>query len=257
MMKENVARDKKFEAELEDKHLLDELDSTKSVAGYFYPQVLRKGEEDWSIAQIGDIHNKRILIYGSGGYISLIRRLARGGATIIAIDISPVAVGMIKAIEAEFKGQIHVLRMDAEALAFQTGSFDVVYARSIIHHLDLNIGQREISQVLKESGMAVCIEPLGQNPVINLFRRTTPSIRSPSERPLTIAEVEEFVSTFTKYTVRYCYLTVLPLLMIRRLMPNRLFERCLYVCDQIDQKLFQWIPWLRKFAWAVMLFCIK
>ena len=53
-------RDKSFEAQFQDEYLHGRLKRTN--ADNFYPQVLRKGEEGWSIAQIGDIHDQKILV---------------------------------------------------------------------------------------------------------------------------------------------------------------------------------------------------
>ena len=63
-------------------------------------------------------------------------------------------------------------------------SFDLVCGSGILHHLDLPAAMRELARVLRPSGRAVFMEPLGHNPAINAFRNRTPELRTPDEHPL-------------------------------------------------------------------------
>src|SRR3546814_1101008 len=74
--------------------------------------------------------------------------------------------------------------MNAEAMTFPDDSFDLVFGSGIIHHLDIDRAFGEIARVLRPGGRAVFIEPLGLNPAIELYRRFTPSARTPDEHPL-------------------------------------------------------------------------
>ena len=42
----------------------------------------------------------------------------------------------------------------------------------------------EIHRILKSKGNLIFIEPLGTNPIINLYRKLTPKSRSKDEHPL-------------------------------------------------------------------------
>lgn len=49
---------------------------------------------------------------------------------------------------------VRPLRADAERLPFSSGSFDIVFCRSVLHHLnDLDQGLREMQRVLKSGGL--------------------------------------------------------------------------------------------------------
>ena len=57
--------------------------------------------------------------------------------------------------------------MDCENLGFKDNSFDLIFGRAILHHLNLEKSSKEISRVLCKNGKAVFIEHLGMNPLIN------------------------------------------------------------------------------------------
>src|SRR3546814_4334755 len=52
------------------------------------------------------------------------------------------------------------------------------------------------SRVLRPGGRAVFIEPLGLNPAIELYRRFTPSARTPDEHPLLRRDFRRFDAAF-------------------------------------------------------------
>ena len=73
--------------------------------------------------------------------------------------------------------------MDAHDLKFEDETFDLIIGRGILHHLDFNIAIKEIKRVLKKNGEAYFQEPLGDNPLLKLFRLFTPNLRTKDERP--------------------------------------------------------------------------
>ena len=60
--------------------------------------------------------------------------------------------------------------------------FDIVYGYYIIQ---FNKCLDEIFRILKSNGTLIFIEPLGTNPIINLYRKLTPKSRSKDEHPFT------------------------------------------------------------------------
>lgn len=105
--------------------------------------------------------------------------------SLIGIDISDVAVAHANHV-AQASGLKHLrfLTMNAEELSFPAGSFDLAFGSGIIHHLNTERAFSELSRVLRSGGKAVFVEPLGHNPMIQLYRSITPSARTPDEHPL-------------------------------------------------------------------------
>lgn len=82
------------------------------------------------------------------------------------------------------------LVMDAHTLDFDDDTFDIVFGREILHHLDYDIVAREMRRVLKPGGQIVFLEPLGRNPVGKLVRYLTPNKRTRFEKPIDKNELE-------------------------------------------------------------------
>lgn len=111
--------------------------------------------------------------------------LARDAKSITGIDISPVGIARAnqRAADAGIDNAAFAV-MDAENLEFPDDSFDLVFGSGIVHHLDVDRSFSEVSRVLRPDGIAVFIEPLGHNPLINAYRNRTPEARTPDEHPL-------------------------------------------------------------------------
>src|SRR5574341_1361724 len=122
---------------------------------------------------------RMVLDYGCGdGDASLF--LARHGARVIGIDLSEVSLrnGRALAARAGFGDTVSFQAMDCEALGFRDDAFDLILVSGVLHHLDLRRAYAELARVLKPDGAVICSEALGHNPVIQLYRRLTPGLRT-------------------------------------------------------------------------------
>jgi 2-polyprenyl-3-methyl-5-hydroxy-6-metoxy-1,4-benzoquinol methylase len=104
--------------------------------------------------QLDTLQGKRVLEIGCGmGFHAEL--LARAGAELTTIDISPTS---IEATQRRFqlKGpEGDIRQMDAEALEFDDGTFDAVWSWGVIHHSSRTaMILREIRRVLKPGGRA-------------------------------------------------------------------------------------------------------
>lgn len=190
-----------------------------------------------------------VLEYGCGPG-SLAFFLAERGAHVTGIDISPVAIEQARA-KAEKLGVADRTRfevMNAEDLQFEPGSFDLVCGTGILHHLELDDAFAELARALKPGGEAVFIEPLGHNPVINLYRRLTPSMRTEDEHPLLSADLDTAGRYFGKFELRYFHLTTLLAIPARG---RRRFDALVGALARFDEAVFRRLPLARKHAWMV------
>lgn len=238
-----------------EKELFDwtfEFGARKPVSKFYtVVQSSRKCYENFLLA---DCCNKNVLEYGcgTGSYAFF---LVKHGAKVIGIDISEVGLDLAKA-RARDEGieDIVFLVMDAEKMQFEDNSFDLVCGTGILHHLHLSKALSELARVLKPEGKAIFIEPMGHNPAINLFRKSTPHFRTRDEHPLTVKDLEFMREFFHRVSCNFFHLFSLFAVPFR---DSRAFSLLLKTLDNIDRKLFEWAPLLRLLAWQVVIILEK
>ena len=107
---------------------------------------------------VGDLRGREVLELGSGmGEMTTL--LARSGAHVTAVDISPASIA---------------LGRRRAQLPFEPGRFDVVVGKAVLHHLDVGRAAPELHRVLCPRGRAAFAEPLGTNPLIAFARDHLP-----------------------------------------------------------------------------------
>lgn len=191
---------------------------------------------------------KRVLEYGCGPNSHALFIASKQGS-VTGIDLSPVAIVMNRAaVRQKGLSKASFLVMNAELLAFTDSSFDLICGNGILHHLDLERCFAELSRTLKPEGTAVFLEPLGHNPLINLYRKLTRRLRSADEHPLLETDFGRASSHFGRLDVTYFHLTSLLAVLFSG---ATWFPRLVQQLDKLDQALFRRLPWLRKHAWAV------
>jgi SAM-dependent methyltransferase len=104
-----------------------------------------------------------VLELGCGsGYFT--RELAKSGATIMAIDISPDLLELAR--HEVPAANVKFLVENAYAMNFDDDRFDAVIGISVLHHLDIEKGLAEVFRVSKPGGMICFSEPNMLNPQI-------------------------------------------------------------------------------------------
>lgn len=161
-------------------------------------------------AILGCVEGKRVLEYGCGEGWST-RDLAAAGAIVDAFDISEQGVSntMRTVTTAGFRDRCTVRRMAAEELDYGADTFDVAVGFAILHHLSLKKALLELHRVLRPGGRAIFAEPLGTNPLLNLYRRATPQYRTLDEEPLVLAKFAAQAKAFQSVEHHECYLAAL------------------------------------------------
>lgn len=147
---------------------------------------------------LGDLSKKSVLDLGCGNGFDSMNAL-RAGAYVTAVDISPKSIELLmtKARKENLDCRLKALVMDAHHLNFADNTFDIILGNGILHHLtDLELAVSEIKRVLKPNGEAIFLEPLGMNPFLNLFRKSTPHLRTPDEQPFKMKQLNLLQGVF-------------------------------------------------------------
>ncbi len=195
--------------------------------------------------------SSRVLDFGCGADARTAIRLARVGHRVAAIDLSSVAIecARARAAEAGVGERIEFRTMNAETLLFEDGFFDAVVGAGVLHHLDLRRSFAELVRVLAPDGRAVFSEPMGHNPVINLYRRRTPEQRTPDEHPFVTADIELAREYFDDVRLTAFVLTSLALVPFGA---ARRSKRLVDALNRLDSRLMRAVPALKGFAWLAV-----
>lgn len=189
-----------------------------------------------------------VLEYGCAkGRVSC--QLAPAAKSITGIDISGVAIEQAEARACAAGLQnTRFAVMNAEAMDFADQSFDFIFGSGIIHHLDIGRAYDELYRVLRPGGRVLFIEPLGHNPVLGLYRRLTPAVRSVDEHPLKKADFQAFAARFDDVRTRHFGLFTLGAVPFRHL-PGGSYARA--AARAADRAFFA-MPFAKWWAW----FCV-
>jgi SAM-dependent methyltransferase len=223
-------------------------EGTRSPVAKYY-SVVRASRDHFNARIEALAPGARALEYGCGPGSSAFR-IAAKGAQVTGIDISDVAIAQCVAKARADHVDAHFEVMDAEKLTFPAASFDLVCGTGILHHLDLERAFGQIARTLRADGTAVFIEPLGHNPAINAYRRLTPSLRTVDEHPFVMRDFDVARRHFGKVELRFFHLTSLACFPLQR-MPG--FRAVLAAFDAVDGALFGALPFLRRYAWVVVI----
>jgi SAM-dependent methyltransferase len=205
-------------------------------------------------AYLGDLDGQRVLEYGCGlGELSSL--LAKSGARVITFDLSPrsVQITQQRAVLNQVQASVGVAVAAGERLPYADESFDVIFGKAILHHLDVKVGGSELYRVLKRGGKAMFVEPMGMNLVLNLVRSRIPyPHKHPrgADRPLTYAEIDAWGKAFQEFTYREVQL----LSMLERGLG---FKTRIRPLRQLDAVLLERLPFLRRYCRYVIMYMQK
>jgi 2-polyprenyl-3-methyl-5-hydroxy-6-metoxy-1,4-benzoquinol methylase len=163
--------------------------------------------DDWDWRQygaklLGSVKGCRVLDYGCGqGEESVY--LAKMGADVTAIDISPVGIQLTRerAILNGVGDRVNAIQMRCDPTEFPNESFDVVHGFGILHHLGAQIGLTEIKRLLKPGGRGLFFEHMGNSKTIERLRPKEKDYTQ-AERPVTWQEIEDIRPEFSRMVTR-------------------------------------------------------
>ena len=192
--------------------------------------------------------NSDILDYGCGIGPTIEKVINYNPKKITGIDISDVSINKAKEKFKNSEVKIELLVDNCEKTKFKNDQFDLVYGLGILHHLEFSKCMNEISRILKTNGSLLFIEPLGTNPIINLYRFFTPGSRSKDEHPLTFKDFDLIKEKFINVSIKYYGFMTLVFFPFYKSTNSRIFKALI----KFDQLLFK-VKFFRLFAWSVLI----
>lgn len=241
------------------------------VEKYFSAEV----SSDYRLAMncLGDLPGKKILDLGCGlGEASVYFALQK--MKVISLDISPGMLTCTKRLAEKYKvsERVNLLEAGAEVIPLKDKSVDLVFGGNVLHHVNIYKSSKEIKRILKKGGKAVFIEPLGYNPIIQLYRHLAGDIRTKMERPFTFRDVEVLGKGFK--SVRHKekqFLTTLIFIwffIVERVNPKKVrywkkitdesdkYEKAFKILAKFDSIVLK-IPLLKRMCWNTVIELVK
>jgi ubiquinone/menaquinone biosynthesis C-methylase UbiE len=196
---------------------------------------------------------KKILDFCCGNGDDSFILVDKGAVEVTGIDISEVSIDNCrrKAERDAYKGKMSFQVMDAENLNFNDNTFNIVTEYGTLHHLDLDKAYSQIARVLQPEGECICVETLGHNPLIALYRRLTPELRTEWEADhiLRKNDIYKAAKYFKQVEILGLYhLFTLAAVPFRRF---SFFEPVLSMFEILDRYLLR-IPGIKWQAWQAV-----
>jgi SAM-dependent methyltransferase len=203
----------------------------------------------WGMKRLGSVAGERVLDFGCGAGEESVY-LAKMGARVTAIDVSPRGIALARA-RAEANGvgdMVDACLMRCDPTLFADASFDVVHGFGILHHIGLQSGLAEVHRLLRPGGRGVFWEHMGNSALIARLRHHEGRATS-GERPLRWSEIAPAAAKFAAVEAHAFHL--LSRLRVRlRLAGHPLVKR-------FDHALLSIVPSLRLFASGVVIIVRK
>jgi ubiquinone/menaquinone biosynthesis C-methylase UbiE len=190
------------------------------------------------------------LDYACGNGDNTLFAAENGAALSLGFDISQISVQNCKK-ESEQRGlkNTRFFQADAERTRLPDSSIDIILCSGMLHHLDLSFTFPEMRRILKPGGKVFAIEALDINPLIKLYRKLTPKMRTEweSKHILSIKEVKFAQRFFVLKEIRYWH--------VIGYVAGK-FPYLLRALEKIDT-LLEKIPLVRKMAWIFTFELVK
>ena len=199
------------------------------------------------------IKDKDVLDFGCGIGSITQKVLYLEPRNILGIDISDQSILIARERSKRLNLNINYQVQNCEKTTLPSESFDLIYGSGILHHLDLSKCMLEINRLLRINGSIVFMEPLGTNPLINLYRKLTPNSRTADEHPLVPKDFNFIKNTLGTVDIKYYGFMSLIFFMFYRNSKKSIVFKLLTI---IDDWIFK-IKFFRFLAWSVLIIAKK
>jgi SAM-dependent methyltransferase len=161
----------------------------------------------------------------------------------VGIDISPAAIEYCRklSLAANFRFSVD----DANSLStIPDSSVDYAFGNGVLHHLDLELFASSFAKKLSRGGYGRFIEPAQGNFLLRAFRKATPQLRTPDERPfdgVTLSILSKHLSVEVSYFA--LLRPFIPMLLLNNVAATKF-------CRWADTQLLQYAAFQRQ-AWLL------
>lgn len=179
--------------------------------------------------------------------------IAQNGAKhVTGIDISDISIkncNHLAKANGVSKKTSYVVQ-DAEKTEFEDNSFDIITEYGALHHLDFEKSMQELVRIIRPDGKIICNEALGHNPLIHLYRKMTPKLRTAWEVEHIIKKknFEIVKNYFNNIELHFYHLATLMGVPLRNTKP---FPPVLSLLETIDSILLK-LPVIKWQAWQIV-----
>lgn len=204
----------------------------------------KKYIDDWIATHA---RGKVFLDYACGNGQYALHAARSGAGLALGLDISNVSVQNARR-NAEGLTNARYFQADAENTKLPDACIDTAICSGMLHHLDLSYAFPELRRVLKPGGRILAVEALDYNPVIKLYRKITPDMRTEWEKAhiLSLKDLD-FASRFFKIEdLKYWHVVGYA---------GGKFPALLRPLDALDRVLEK-IPLVNRMAW-MFTFCLR
>src|SRR5690242_13789152 len=221
----------------------------------FYSSGVGDEQTQTLLEAAGSLAGKRVLDFGCGlGHTSRLYA-QRGAVRVEGFDISSesIRIAAKNTTRDGLNDRVFFRHLAAEDIDYPDSSFDVVIGKAILHHTDLGKTASQLHRVLVPGGTAYFLEPLAHNPFLNLFRRLTPSRRTPTEQPLRMQDLDIFRRYFDVSTRGIHLFTLAAHFLLLTTGSRKMFEKSLRVLRKCEDPVLARVPWLQKYCWTALM----
>jgi ubiquinone/menaquinone biosynthesis C-methylase UbiE len=177
---------------------------------------------------------------------------------VYGVDISAATVGIAKrtAFWHGVGNSVSLMAGDCEALCFSDNCFDYVLSIGTLSCLDLSNAFSELARVLKPDGVALIVDTLGHNPLLNLNRRAKLGKGLKTEwsvkHILKLGDLRQAEHYFQKSEMHFFDLATLPLAFFRNVVKRDLMpDPVIAAAQSLDRSILR-LGFLQQYAFKVV-----
>ncbi len=225
----------------------------------------------WSLLDLDNVEGKRVLDIGCGaGQYAVL--LAKKGAIVTGIDLSPVGIEVAKKTAAanDVEDRCTFFVSQFSDSNFPDGHFDIIYMHEVYHHAIKYKGiKEEVARIAKPGAKILLAETLKGGPLLNAGRNLKNSIRyllDPAKKMhdldeggevISLQDYKEFAEGFSHHEIHLMSFFYMVKLVLQN-HTNKSFVRFfLHMTKYLDDVVLTLLPFLRNHCAEAVLYIEK